>query len=32
MLEEESQVLNDVVVTALGIKREERGLGYATKQ
>lgn len=31
MLEEESQVLNDVVVTALGIKREERGLGYATQ-
>lgn len=30
-LEEVSQVLNDVVVTALGIKREERGLGYATQ-
>ena len=27
-LAEESQQLNDVVVTALGIKREEKGLGY----
>lgn len=30
-LAEESQQLNDVVVTALGIKREEKGLGYATE-
>lgn len=30
-LEDESQVLDDVVVTALGIKREEKGLGYATQ-
>lgn len=31
VLEDETQVLNDVVVTALGIKREEKGLGYATQ-
>ena len=31
-LEEDVQILNDVVVTALGIKREERGLGYATQK
>lgn len=30
-LAEESQQLNDVVVTALGIKRGEKGLGYATE-
>lgn len=30
-LDDESQVLDDVVVTALGIKREEKGLGYATQ-
>ena len=29
-LEEESQELDEVVVTALGIKREEKGLGFAT--
>lgn len=29
-LEEESQELNEVVVTALGIKREEKGLGFST--
>lgn len=32
ILQEETQILNDVVVTALGIKREERGLGYATQK
>lgn len=31
ILEDESQVLSDVVVTALGIKREEKGLGYSTQ-
>lgn len=31
-LEEDIRVLADVVVTALGIKREERGLGYATQK
>ncbi|MBP1638768.1 MAG: TonB-dependent receptor plug [Bacteroidetes bacterium] len=30
-LEEDSKQLTDVVVTALGIKREEKGLGYATQ-
>lgn len=30
-LEEETTQLEDVVVTALGIKREERGLGYSTQ-
>lgn len=30
-LEEENKQLSDVVVTALGIKREEKGLGYATQ-
>lgn len=30
-LKESSVSLKDVVVTALGIKREERGLGYATQ-
>jgi TonB-linked SusC/RagA family outer membrane protein len=29
-LKEESNALNEVVVTALGIKREEKSLGYAT--
>lgn len=31
-LEEQDVELNDVVVTALGIKRSERGLGYATSK
>lgn len=31
VLTEESRQLNEVVVTALGIKREEKGLGFATK-
>jgi hypothetical protein len=31
-LEEDIQSLNEIVVTALGIKREERGLGYATQK
>lgn len=30
-LKEESQELDGVVVTALGIKREEKGLGYSTQ-
>lgn len=30
-LKEESHQLNEVVVTALGIKREEKGLGFSTK-
>ena len=30
-LQESSNALNEVVVTALGIKREEKALGYATK-
>lgn len=30
-LKEDVQQLNDVVVTALGIKREEKGLGYSTQ-
>ncbi len=30
-LDEDSKQLNDVVVTALGIKREEKGLGYSTR-
>ncbi|RNI33205.1 SusC/RagA family TonB-linked outer membrane protein [Rufibacter immobilis] len=29
VLEEDSQTLNEVVVTALGIKREEKALGYS---
>ncbi|OUN58464.1 SusC/RagA family TonB-linked outer membrane protein [Alistipes sp. An66] len=32
VLKEESQKINDVVVTALGIKREQKALGYATTQ
>ena len=31
-LEEDSQTIEEVVVTALGIRREERGLGYATQK
>ena len=31
VLEDESIMLENVVVTALGIKREEKGLGYATQ-
>ena len=31
-LTEDVQILGDVVVTALGIRREERGLGYATQK
>lgn len=31
-LKEESQQLNEVVVTALGIKREEKGLGFSTQK
>ena len=31
-LNEQDVELNDVVVTALGIKRSERGLGYATRK
>ena len=31
VLKENVQQLNDVVVTALGIKREEKGLGYSTQ-
>ena len=31
-LEEDVQILSTVVVTALGIKREEKGLGYATQK
>jgi len=31
VLQDESVVLNNVVITALGIKREEKGLGYATQ-
>jgi TonB-linked SusC/RagA family outer membrane protein len=31
-LEEDVHTLNDVVVTALGIKREEKGLGYTTQK
>jgi TonB-linked SusC/RagA family outer membrane protein len=31
-LTDASKQLDDVVVTALGIKREEKGLGYATKK
>lgn len=31
VLKEDVQHLNDVVVTALGIKREEKGLGYSTQ-
>ena len=29
-LEEDAEEINEVVVTALGIKRDEKGLGYAT--
>ena len=32
VLEEEGKALNEVVVTALGIKRQERSLGYSTTQ
>jgi TonB-linked SusC/RagA family outer membrane protein len=32
MLEENSNVLDEVVVTALGISREKKSLGYATQQ
>jgi hypothetical protein len=32
VLGEDVRVLNDVVVTALGIKREEKALGYATQK
>ncbi len=31
-LEEETQLLNEVVVTALGIKREKKALGYAMQE
>ncbi|MBP9482202.1 MAG: TonB-dependent receptor plug domain-containing protein, partial [Parabacteroides sp.] len=31
VMKENAVALNDVVVTALGIKREEKGLGYATQ-
>ena len=31
-MESDSQVLDDVVVTALGIKRQKRELGYATEE
>lgn len=31
-LEEDTNVLNEVVVTALGISREKKSLGYATQQ
>lgn len=31
-LQEDSEVLGEVVVTALGIKREEKALGYATQK
>lgn len=31
-LDEEGKALNEVVVTALGIKRQERSLGYSTTQ
>ena len=31
-LEDDSQIIEEVVVTALGIRREERGLGYATQK
>ena len=31
VMEEEVKKLDDVVVTALGIRREEKGLGYATQ-
>ncbi len=30
-MQEENQLLNEVVVTALGIRREEKALGYATQ-
>lgn len=30
LLEEDAEEINEVVVTALGIKRDEKGLGYAT--
>jgi|WetSurMetagenome_2_1015567.scaffolds.fasta_scaffold06093_3 TonB-linked SusC/RagA family outer membrane protein len=32
VLKENSKILSDVVVTALGITREKKGLGYATQQ
>lgn len=32
ILEEDTNVLNEVVVTALGISREKKSLGYATQQ
>jgi TonB-linked SusC/RagA family outer membrane protein len=32
ILDDDAQSLNEVVVTALGIKREERRLGYATQR
>ncbi|NJB83284.1 SusC/RagA family TonB-linked outer membrane protein [Wenyingzhuangia aestuarii] len=32
VLEEESNILNEVVITALGIKREEKALGYAVQK
>ena len=32
MLEEDSQLLDDVVVTALGIKRERKALGYGLEE
>lgn len=31
IMQEDAVELNDIVVTALGIKREEKGLGYATQ-
>ena len=30
-MQDDSQTLNEVVVTAMGIKRERKSLGYATK-
>ena len=32
VLEEESEILNEVVVTALGLKRESKELGYAVQK
>jgi len=31
-LEDDSQMIEEVVVTALGIRREERGIGYSTQR
>lgn len=32
MLTEDTEMLGEVVVTALGIKREEKALGYAVQK